>query len=91
MRWNTDSGVEAKVRSENYLAKNVADALAMIHVFNNDTSDDIQSFMTVQDRCGQCTELSPVCFILISGNKSLSIYWWIVIGRYFFAQILRKG
>lgn len=73
------------------MAKCAAVARAKIHIFDNDTSDDIQSFMTVQDRCGQCTELSPVCFILISGNKSLSIYWWIVIGRYFFAQILRKG
>lgn len=73
------------------MAKCVAVARAKIHIFDNDTSDDIQSFMTVQDRCGQCTELSSVCFILISGNKSLSIYWWIVIGRYFFCTNIEKG
>ena len=33
----------------------------MRHIFDNDTSGGIRSVLvTVQDRCGQCNELSPV-------------------------------
>lgn len=43
----------------------------------------IQSYKTVQYRCEQCNELLPVCFILISANKSLSG----CIGRLLLADI----
>ena len=61
----------------------------MRHIFDNDTSElqsnllSGQYRMTVQYRCGQCTELSPVwiLFISISINKRVFMVYFF-IGRY---------
>lgn len=46
---------------------------ATMHIFDNDTSDNIQSLRTVQDRCGQCTELSPVCIFVEQRIENASV------------------
>lgn len=53
---------------------------AKIHIFDNDTSGEIRSiWMTVQDRCGQSNDLSPVwifCYLLMRDRSMGSCLLW---------------